>query len=69
MKTLPVFFAMACAWQTSRSAILSGFSFRNIFDVSYFGTPSYIYNTVCFHSAIGYITPTDKLEGREKVIF
>jgi putative transposase len=27
------------------------------------------YNTVRLHSAIGYITPKDKLEGREKVIF
>jgi transposase InsO family protein len=27
------------------------------------------YNTVRLHSAIGYITPKDKLEGREKAIF
>jgi putative transposase len=27
------------------------------------------YNTVRLHSAIGYVTPTDKLEGREPVIF
>jgi putative transposase len=27
------------------------------------------YNEVRLHSAIGYITPKDKLEGREKVIF
>jgi transposase InsO family protein len=27
------------------------------------------YNTVRLHSAIGYITPKDKLEGREKEIF
>jgi transposase InsO family protein len=27
------------------------------------------YNTVRLHSAIGYITPKDKMEGREKVIF
>jgi transposase InsO family protein len=27
------------------------------------------YNTVRLHSALGYITPKDKLEGREKVIF
>jgi putative transposase len=27
------------------------------------------YNTVRLHSAIGYITPKDKLEGREKTIF
>jgi len=27
------------------------------------------YNTVRLHSAIGYITPTDKLAGREKIIF
>ena len=25
------------------------------------------YNTKRFHSAIGYITPEDKLEGREKI--
>jgi hypothetical protein len=27
------------------------------------------YNTVRLHSAIGYVTPKDKLEGREIVIF
>lgn len=27
------------------------------------------YNTVRLHSAIGYLTPKDKLEGREKTIF
>jgi putative transposase len=27
------------------------------------------YNTVRLHSAIGYVTPMDKLEGREPVIF
>ena len=27
------------------------------------------YNTVRLHSAIGYVTPKDKLEGREKAIF
>ncbi len=27
------------------------------------------YNTVRLHSALGYVTPKDKLEGREKVIF
>jgi hypothetical protein len=27
------------------------------------------YNTVRLHSAIGYITPKDKLEGREQTIF
>ena len=27
------------------------------------------YNNVRLHSAIGYVTPKDKLEGREKVIF
>jgi hypothetical protein len=27
------------------------------------------YNNVRLHSAIGYITPKDKLEGREKEIF
>ena len=27
------------------------------------------YNTKCPHSAIGYITPRDKLESREKEIF
>jgi transposase InsO family protein len=27
------------------------------------------YNTVCLHSAIGYVTPKDKLEGREQSIF
>jgi hypothetical protein len=27
------------------------------------------YNTVRLHSAIGYVTPTDKLEGREAAIF
>jgi hypothetical protein len=27
------------------------------------------YNKVRLHSAIGYITPKDKLEGREKAIF
>ena len=27
------------------------------------------YNTVRLHSAIGYITPKDKLEGRDKEIF
>jgi len=27
------------------------------------------YNTVRLHSAIGYVTPRDKLEGRDKVIF
>jgi hypothetical protein len=28
-----------------------------------------LYNTVRLHSAIGYVTPKDKLEGREKAIF
>lgn len=27
------------------------------------------YNSVRLHSALGYVTPKDKLEGREKVIF
>jgi hypothetical protein len=27
------------------------------------------YNTVRLHSAIGYVTPKDKLEGREQIIF
>jgi putative transposase len=27
------------------------------------------YNTECLHSAIGYITPKDKLEGRAQAIF
>ena len=27
------------------------------------------YNNVRLHSAIGYITPKDKLEGREKTVF
>lgn len=27
------------------------------------------YNTVRLHSAIGYVTPKDKLEGRDKEIF
>ena len=27
------------------------------------------YNTVRLHSAIGYVTPNDKLEGREAAIF
>ena len=27
------------------------------------------YNTIRLHSAIGYITPTDKLEGRDQIIF
>jgi len=27
------------------------------------------YNTVRLHSAIGYVTPQDKLEGREQIIF
>ena len=27
------------------------------------------YHTVRLHSAIGYVTPQDKLEGRETVIF
>ena len=27
------------------------------------------YNTVRLHSAIGYVTPKDKLEGREPAIF
>ncbi len=27
------------------------------------------YNTVRLHSAIGYVTPKDKLEGREPLIF
>ncbi len=27
------------------------------------------YNTVRLHSAIGYVTPQDKLEGRETAIF
>jgi putative transposase len=28
-----------------------------------------LYNTVRLHSAIGYITPKDKLEGRDQEIF
>ena len=27
------------------------------------------YNEVCLHSAIGFVTPKDKLEGRDKEIF
>ncbi|MFQ5807775.1 MAG: transposase [Phycisphaerae bacterium] len=58
--------AMFCQWQ------------KRLFEdgAAVFGRPrrlvgEYVahYNTVRLHSAIGYVTPADKLEGREQEIF